>query len=92
MSDENNDPFELMAMQMGIGLYIEPSVPGLPPRGRIMIGAGRGEDDEAQVILAELPVVFNGDLGQWCHEGEPIKEEFGQALSEHAAELGVEGF
>jgi hypothetical protein len=71
------------------GIYVLPSEPGMPPRALLLT---TDEDPKPGDVLEGVVAVFSSDMGCWTAEGDPLPSVLGEAVTAHAASLGVPGF
>ena len=70
------------------GIYVFPTVTGLPPRAILIDSPPSENANEASGPLA----IWTANDGCWVLEGHPLPAELSDALTTRARELGVESF
>lgn len=88
-----------------VGIYVLPTEENMPPRAALYINETLGPEDvpdelkeEAEdlgavafVALSKKMVSWSNDTGMWLWEdGLPVPADLGEAITEHAKNLGVE--
>ena len=81
-------------------IFVMPTMEGVPPRA--VLGFQEVEDPEEQepqeysvqqaLDEGQKMATFSNDIGCWTVDGVPLPEEFSDAISRHAHDLGVPGF
>ena len=87
MTDEENE-LEVKA----VGIYVLPTEEGMPPRAILTPVTGIGELNEEELSVVGQMAVWTADMGCWTVAGTPLPQALGEAISAHAASLGVPGF
>lgn len=70
-------------------IYVMPTEEGKPPRALLAQDIVEVDGGMMAVGVA-VQAVWSSDSGAWFVDGEPIDPEIGEAITNHAKELGVE--
>jgi hypothetical protein len=83
-------------MVLATSIYVLPTEAGYPPRALLRTAEYESEEDvpdssveEGEEIEGAL-ALWSRDLGVWTVGGVPVPEDLGEAITEHAKDLGVE--
>jgi len=72
-------------------IYVLPTEEGMPPRA-LLSEIDPEHPPTVGDMVPSVIAVFSNDVGRWTLGGLPLPDEVNQAITEHAANLGVPGF
>jgi hypothetical protein len=71
-----------------VHIYVLPTEEGLPPRA--LVWPESMQTDPGKIPLDASVLVWTADVGGWTMQGTPVPSELGDAITQHAKDLGVE--
>lgn len=75
-----------------VGIYVLPTEGNRPPRAALLTEEVVVETEEIIMAMASTTeVTWSRDTGTWeFDDGTPVHPELGEAITDHAKDLGVE--